>query len=184
MPRLYVANCTKQNQIVYFRLDFMPDGAVDPRAAMRMLPRSQPIPTGRQVCLGGDLEIKQIEEVVKQLNRYGMQGTVDLGRLPRARTVPYLFNIDVPCTVNQIKAVLAHNGGVLRKEGADRRQALAVVANASAEEHGAEAFEVSIETEDDAEMGDTIAEGFRIDVNAPPPAKRGPGRPRRRTAAA
>lgn len=168
MARLFVANCTRINKRVHYRLDF----SADP--ARRTAPKSQDIPAGRQVCLGGDLNIDQIQTIIGQLNRFGMVGTVDLGRLPR-RQCPYLFNIDKEVSAAQIKAVVAHNNGVLTNEGADRRRRLAIAANNAS--IGGNEFNYSIEQQDNEEQtGGRLEEGYRIDTTAPRP----PAAPRKR----
>lgn len=181
MPRLFIANCSKQNQVAYYRLDYSPDGNIDPRAAQRLLPRSIPIPKGRQVSL--DLAtLEQVKDVITQLTRMGMQGTVDLARLPN-KVVPYLFNIDKAVTADQIRHVLQHNDGMLVEDGAERRRLLAVAANEVAQSRS---FEMSVEQQEQSEAGERrIEEGFRIDTTAepPPPVARQRGRPRGRGAA-
>ena len=193
MSRLYVANTTKHNQQVFYRLDFAPDGGMDPRAAQRMNAKSEPIPKGRQKNLGGDLTMPQIEDIVRQLNVFGMVGEKEIARLPR-RQVPYVFNVDKVVSEKAIRTVLAHNDGVLVQEGKTRRAAMAIAANEIAEADG---FEVSIEQEEASEFGESlIAEGYAIDdavaaqdrekkisridaAAAVPVVKRGRGRPPR-----
>ena len=101
--KLYIANPTKQTQVVCYRLDYGNDGALKDTNRQFQPARQQEIPPGRQVQLGSDLHIKQIEDIVDQLKVYGLVGVVDVPRLRaadfdnlRAGIVPYVFNIDAP----------------------------------------------------------------------------------------
>ena len=92
--RLYIANPTRQTQVVCYRLDYNKRG--EPEELRRFQPaRQQDIPPGRQIPLGGDFHKSQIEDIVDQLSAYGLKGVVDVqnGRLGQ-RVVPYVYNID------------------------------------------------------------------------------------------
>ncbi len=198
--RMYVANPTRQNQVVCYRLDINRDGELKDMSRTFQPARQQDIPPGRQVQLGSDFHIKQIEDIVDQLTVYGMIGVVDLPRIPkpdlanlRGGVVPYIFNLDSPVPASAIRQVLAHNEAVLIEDGRDRRKKAAVassdivqhtVANQFAES-GIDAapsdkLAVSYEQEEQSERGERrIEEGYKVSAEAPIPPRRGPGRPRK-----
>ena len=182
MPKLYIANTLKQQQIIFYRMDFDADGG--PNALRRFQPAKQSpvIPKGRQMV--------QIDNIVAQLERVGLTAEKDIGRL--SGMVPYIWNIDQPVKADSIRAVLAHNAGVLMGQGRVRREAAAIAARASLEnaaqsdQISPSMYEASIETEDPGETDvGTVDEGYRV-VNkvedAPEPRRPTRGRPRRSAA--
>lgn len=189
MARLFVANCTAHNQIVTYRVDFVPEGQAV--SVARRAPRAQPIPSGRQVALGGDLNIGQIKEIVEQLNIFGMIGVVDLKGKQLPRFVPYLFDIDKAIPVALIKRVVAHNKGNQIVDGKARRTKAALAANDTlinklAEVNvevadGASPFTVGYEQLDVSENDEKpIGEGYQVVPTAGPQkgrGKRGGSRP-------
>jgi hypothetical protein len=167
MSKLYIANTLKQSQIVFYRMEFDSDGG--PNAMRRFQPAKQSpvIPKGRQIVLGGDLHLQQIENIVTQLTRVGLVAEKDVGRL--TGMVPYVFNVDRPVREETIRAVMAHNAGVLVGQGRARREAAAIAARASLEAEAQQAqiaptaYEASIETEDPGEVDvGTVEEGYRV----------------------
>jgi hypothetical protein len=189
MAKLYIANTLKQTQIIFYRMDIDPDGG--PNALRRFQPAKQSpaIPKGRQIVLGGDLELHQIDNIVTQLSRVGLVAEKDVGRL--SGSVPYIFNIDQPVRAESIRQVLAHNAGVLIGQGKTRREAAAIAARASLESQAQEAriepqlYEASIEQEEVSENDEkSIDEGYRVakTVSDVPEARRSRGRPRKAVA--
>lgn len=184
MARLFVANCTRQRQLLFYRLDFA-DDSPQRRAGQRIPPpKFQPVEAGRQQNVGGDLHMSQITEIVDQLNHYGMIGTVDLGQLKTRRFVPLIFSIDKPVPQKAIEAVVAHNNGAKSIEGHDRRQKAAVASNLALVDKIAEQpplYEVEVEqlTEDSAADASRIHEGFRVGAASGPSSPR--PKPRSRT---
>lgn len=182
MARLFVVNCTRQHKRIYYRVDFSPEGEAIPDRRY-LAPKSQECPAGRQVSLGGDLHVTAINDVIKQLRRYGAQDVKDMSRLPRA-TVPYLYSIDLMVPAKTIQQLLLHNRGVQIKIGEDRRRTLAIAASTVALDP--QDFSVSIEQETEQELTErsgakVIEEGFAVDKSAGPPPD---GRNRRRKNAA
>lgn len=186
--KLYVANCTPHHQRVYYRLDFTNSGEVDAGARFKM-PKSQDIRSGQQIIIGGDLHKTQIDDIVSQLNKFGMAGVSEIGRL--RTVVPYVFDIDKQISRKAIQSVVDHNRSIRSKEGFERRKKAAIAANDTLISRITEdqqlmetasedlpKFEVSYEQEDKPEgfEGEPIGEGFRI---APAPVARGRGRPRK-----
>jgi len=128
MSKLFVANATPQNWIIFYRLDFNDDGSPN----VRFTPAKQhPIPSGKQNAIGGDLHISQVESIVKQLSKYGAIGVTDVQR-QRVYT-PLVFNVDKPVPAVIIERVRALNMGVLAQEGAERRRKAAVANNQAIE---------------------------------------------------
>lgn len=184
--KLYVGNCTKQKQRIYYRLDFAPDGSQTQNPKFNP-PRHQDIPPGRQLPLGGELQIHQIEAIVSQLNTYGMVGASEVGQLKKY--APYVFDVDKPVSARVLQAVIDVNDRVKSEEGSQRRKKAAIAANQNlvaqiAEENFRVAqdnltmnekplFEVGIEQEEPGE-GPSIAEGFKIEY-PPAEASRHPG---------
>lgn len=185
MARLYVANPTRQDKDVHFRLTYR-----DGRMANFPMYKRQTIPKGKQVALGGDLDMAQIEDVVQQLSRYGMLGTIDLkGRFP-AKRIPLLFSVDRQIPRPVIEEVVAHNDGVLTDDGRARRRAAAVAANEALlrnlgdDTPAPPEMVVDMEQDEQTEAGEKrIEEGVRVLnrplADAPPPA-RAPKKPARR----
>ena len=192
MSKLYIANTLKQAQIVFYRMEFDSDGG--PNAMRRFQPAKQSptIPKGRQIVLGGDLALPQIENIVAQLTRVGLVAEKDINRL--AGLVPYLYNIDQPVRAESIRRVLDHNSGVLVGQGRVRREAAAIAASASLESEAQQAqisptlYEASIETEEPGENDvGTVDEGYRVEksITSIPEAKRpSPGKIKSRRGAA
>lgn len=194
MTKLYIANCTNQNQIVSWRLDFTADGSEIARTSFRQ-PRSQAIRAGSQLAIGGELpHLHAAEVIVQQLNHFGLRSADEAkyGRLGNAR-VPYIFNIDRPVSQDQIRATFAHNERVLIEEGRDRRKKAALAAGAqlikiaheTAEAVGASTGtgDLDVEIEQETFAGDEkpIEEGYRLraegdDRPAPPVKRRGRGK--------
>jgi hypothetical protein len=181
MAKLYVANTTNQRQIVMYRLDFNSQGEADPNDRFRAA-RSAVIEPGRQIVLGGDLHIRQIESIIDQLSRVGGLGINEVARPPGETTVAYLLSTEKPVSEHHIRSILAHNQGFLRAQGAERRAAAAVAANAAVEMHLQEPlpeFKLEIEQQapdpGDPDPGKLLEEGFTVKRPAdgsPPPAPR------------
>lgn len=128
MTALYIANPTKQTQIVCYRLDYNRKG--DEERLRQFQPaKQQEIQPGRQVLLGSkDFHMSQVEDIVQQLEPFGLIASKDVGRLPR-RKVNYLFNVDQPVPSDVMRQVTAHNAGVQIEEGRQRRANAAVATN-------------------------------------------------------
>lgn len=112
MPKMYVANCTQQNQIFSYRVKGSPS------------PRQQEIPIGGQIQLSGELSVEDIEYVVQQYGKYGFAAVNEIDR-----TRPFVgicFSLDKPISRDRIRQLLAHNEGVLVKLGKKIREEAAV----------------------------------------------------------
>jgi hypothetical protein len=195
MSRLYVANVTKQNCIVFYRLDYDRDGNPVGGTIFRP-PTQQQIPSGRQVPLGGDLHSNQIASIILQLQKYGL---VNEDELKRCRgKITWVANVDRPVSAESIRYANDHNDGLKMNEGALRRRKAAVaasslvqtaVAGQEAPQPPLQEFELSYEQEEQSEAGERrVEEGFRVpvaDSAAPggPPAETPRGGRRGRKAA-
>lgn len=166
--RLYIANVTRQEHIVCYRL-----GA---SAGQKFTPhKQQPIPAGRQVQVGGDFTMPQIDEIVHQLAPYGMIGVVDVPRLGK-NIAPLVYNIDRPVSTEVMRKVRGGNELVMIEDGSDRRRKAAVAANNLVQQAVAEEYaknnvdqeppdktEVTFEQLDQSEEGEKrIEEGYRV----------------------
>lgn len=178
MTSLFIANCTKQQQAIYYRLDFNSVGELDPRRQQQPAKRSPTIPPGRQITIGGELHITQITDIIEQLKPVGLASVADLNRL--SGVVPYLFSTGTAVPAHAIRAVLAHNAGVLLQQGKIRRENAAIAASQAVDTG---TFEVEIEQQDVSEAGEArIEEGFRIMQkveDVPDQVRRKAGRPRK-----
>lgn len=196
MSRLYIANVTKQIQVVCYRLDYGKDGELLDEVRRFRPASQQDIPPGRQVQIGSDFHINQITDIVDQLKRYGLVSVEDVknGRFGR-KVAPYVFNIDLPVPADVLRRVKAQNDQLHIDDGRARRQKAAVAtsdlvqntvahqfAEAGIDAEPSKQQSVAFEQEEQTEAGEkTIAEGYRIDKTAPvaPEPRRGPGRPRK-----
>ena len=208
MSRLYLANCTRQNHVVCYRLDYDNGGNLKDINRRFEPAKQQDIPAGRQVQIGSDFHIRQIEDIVDQLSTYGLIGVVDVGRHKandlknlRSGVVPYIFNIDKVVPADAIRTVMAYNANILIDDGRLRRQRAAVASNEMVQTAVAHQFldkgidatpsktlDVSFEQEEQTEAGEkTISEGYKVSPDAPrspPPApvRNKGGRPRKAAA--
>ena len=202
MARLYIANPTRQRQIVCYRLDFDNEG--NPKDTNRKFQphHQQEIEPGRQIQLGRDFHPNQISEIVEQLAVFGLIGEVDVPKLRaadfdnlRAGVVPFVFNIDRPVSSENMRKVMAHNANILIQDGRERRKKAAIASSATIQQTVENQFAaagfpdtpserqtIAFEQEEQSEAGEPrVEEGYKVDKNAPvkpKPPKRGPGRRR------
>jgi hypothetical protein len=167
MARLYVVNCTGQNRVVNYRLDYATDDAGN-IVRKGMVPyKSILIPARQQVPFGGDLHPLQIGEIVSQIEKHG---AVHVGEIKTAKAtgvVKMLWSQDKPVPRAILEDVVAHNMGRLTEQGAQRRRNLALAANA----HLNQVMDVPLQrldlefeaAEQDADMpSPDLEEGLRI----------------------
>lgn len=180
MPHLYIANTTRQRQIIYYRLDFNFEG--NPNAQNGKACPSVPIEPGKQMMITGDhLHMKQIESIVSQLSRYGLQGESDI-RAAKGKqrfVIPFVFNVGAVVSKKVIEDVLARNEALVGNQGQERRRLAAINVNHKVQTTVAESLlqnginpelgaltrpiEVEMEQMEQTEAGEkTIAEGYRI----------------------
>jgi hypothetical protein len=193
---LYVANCTPQNAILYYRTRFNDDGTAKDENRRFEAARQQPIPTGRQTVFGArQMHMQQAMEIIGQLSKHGMMDAEDVKR-SRNQKIPFVFNLNKPVPAEVMKAAIATNSSILTAEGQLRRKRAAVAVNdlvvqaaaAEAAKRGqdpekvaAPNTEVVFEQLEQSEAGErTIGEGYRVNPGAGTPAPARGGNRRRR----
>lgn len=173
---LYIANCTRQHQIVFYRLDFNADGM--PRSQDGVQPKHQALAPGKQAPIGGDLShISQANSIVDQLRPFGCAAVSEINRL--TKMTPYIFDVDKPVSAEAISKVFDHNQGILARNGAQLRESSAIAASEAIVD--SDKITIGIEQVSESEYGGPqVAEGFIVDKTAamPPPRNKG-GRPRK-----
>lgn len=193
MPTIHIANCTRQNRVIHFRLNFRQQLASGMSAFTPATRRD--IKPGQQVRIEAD-NIDSAQSIVEQLQVYGMIGVEEISRV--RHFVPLICNTGKAITVQQIRQVMGFNAGIRESEGRDRRRKAAVASNDAVLKAVAAdlsqqqipvpdntQFEVEFETASPLEEGETrVEEGYRLDENAPPPSKaQAPARPKRKRGA-
>ena len=130
MARLFVVNCTGQNRLVNYRLDFTVDDS-GRRTSEKLVPyKSQTVPARMQMPFGGDMHPMQIAEIVQQLER--TCGAVHVDQVRTAKkigVVKMIWSQDKQVSLAVLKDVVLHNMGLLSDQGAERRKTLALVAD-------------------------------------------------------
>jgi hypothetical protein len=186
MSRLYVANVSRKEHVICYRLDIDKEGQRKDSNRRFQGATQQNVPAGRQVLIGGDFHMSQIEHIVDQLSRYGMIGVVDV---PRIDNHPHelIFNIDKPVPAAVMERVRDHNSGVLVGQGRDLRRKAAVATNEAVQKVVAEQFamqgipadpvdkvDVTFEQMDQSDLGEKrIEEGYHVEpAPAAPRVKR------------
>lgn len=187
--KLYIANCTRQTMQLHYRLDFQNDGALDPRRQAQQA-KQQTIQAGKQDIIGGDLHLNQIQDIVDQLQKYGLRAVKEVPELkttvkrldPNSRSpVPMIFNVDRSVSLDTIKTVMAINANIQVDQGVERRRRAAVAvpdiiahrvneqfAQAGLDETATDNVQTAFEQLEQSEAGEkTIAEGYKVDKNAP-----------------
>lgn len=178
MGRMYIANVSRQKQIVTYRMDIDNTGAFSERLRQNAL-RYETIERGRQIAVSGDLHAEQIKTIVDQLSVYGLVAASDVPNRLRG-CVDLIFNLDAPVSKKVMEAVHDHNMGVKVGEGALRREHAAVAAHEVLAQRTGEtpqSFDVEFEQEEVSEMDEkSIAAGFHVvakpNENQTPPGRK------------
>lgn len=175
MTKLYVANCTRQNQEFHYRLDFnspdAPNVKVGPNA------KRMAIPPGRQAMVGGeDMFPNQVAMIVRQLEHYGARDVSDISRLDSV--APYVFSKDKMVSAAQIRAVMASNREMSVRRGKALRRKAAMAVNETVQRTVAEQLaQQGLDTTDEAKIEvefeqldkpedqeeRSLGEGYRLD---------------------
>jgi hypothetical protein len=168
--KLFIANCTRQQQGVYYRIPESPT------------PRHQMIDIGRQITVSGDLNTPQIDAIIGQLRKYGL---VHVDEIDKTKAFAGLcYSVDKPIKVDQIMRGVAHNDEVLDERGQQIRKEAAVAVNNALEQTlqgkaDVNKLDVSIEevAGKDGKSND-FAENLRVTREEAPtsPARGGGGR--------
>lgn len=179
MPDLYIANCTKQNREIHFRLDFNPPAGVQRDF---IPPTKRDVKPGQQVKIR-DISIDQAEIIRAQLEPYGLLSVKEVQSAGNA-VVPIIFNVDKAVKPDEIRIVMDHNDRVQIFKGRERRKKAAMSVNelvadavvkSLTEQHQPlpdeiGGLDVEFEQVDQSEAGERrIEEGYRVSQNAPGP---------------
>lgn len=125
MTDLYVANCTRQVQIVCFRHDFNERGQAKAFSA----PRQREIKPGQQERIARGEHIDTVTAITEQLGVFGMRPIAEVSRLTDKDYVPVVYNVDRAVPSRLIRDVMDHNNRVRMLQGAQLRKQAAVVSN-------------------------------------------------------
>ena len=182
LGKLWIANCTMQTRIFFYRLDFIEPGTVRNRKPSY---RQLEIASGSQGFI--EINVGNADEVVGQLCH---EGAIEAKELPRTPgLVPYVYSVDKKVPPSIIKDVHAHNTGLKIMEGRERRKLAAVgAAQAIAKFTGNEVPEIKVDMEQlDVSENDEerIEEGFQVKRRVGPgdrPVPPAKARTRRRAA--
>jgi hypothetical protein len=180
LPRLYVANCTKQGFIVQYVLDHLPNGDLKPPRPGGIMPTHQLIPPGRQLVIAGEVSMEQIESLVRQLSPFGALAEMEAKQArQRNGRIPLVWNTEQAVSAETIRLTDAHNQALLLDEGKQRRLAAAIIADEALNNQlgmVTPMFEVDYETES-VEFGDDelpyLEEGVRVERPGREAAARG-----------
>lgn len=177
MARLFVVNCTGQNRVVNYRLDYATDDMGNIVRKGHVPYKSVSVPARMQMQFGGELAPQQVSEIVGQLEE--TCGAVHLDQIRTAKAtgvVKMLWSQDKPVPRPILEDVVAHNMGLLTEQGAERRRNLALSANTHLNQlmdTPLPRLEMEFEAaEEDPDMvSPDLREGLRIN-NPTTPAKR------------
>ncbi len=161
--KFYVANCSKSNCVLNYRLPEVKN------------PLTQPVDSGHQIMLAKpDLNLIQIENFIDQMRAYGLYLAEEISNgINKNELIYWLGSIDKPMKVDTIQRAFAHNDEALRQQGVAFRKAASIAAHKRIDEyspHAAGTMEITIQEESEKNSGPTgeplTAEGYRIDRGA------------------
>lgn len=134
--RLFAANVSLHAQTIYYRGR---DGQI----------LRHDIALGAQNVMQNDsLEEGDANDIISQLERYGMLRVEDAEKFDKDKKVTVIFNTDSPVPQKLIERHFARNRGLLTDEGDERRYEMAVANMASVsdiQKGAAPTFELSVE---------------------------------------
>ena len=161
--KLYIANCTHQTQQLNYRVVEAPGRGYS----------TQNIAMGRQEQIASDMNMEQVNYVVKQLEHYGLRSVAQTDG--SREYVPLIFSIDRPVPAKLMQEMLAFNSTVLKERGNKLRRDAAIATSHGMREFSpaaAETVSMSVEEEKQGTMDhggeQPLAEGFRMsrEINA------------------
>lgn len=161
MAILYVANATKHNQIIVYRL---PESTAPIRRNMT---------PGEQIAIK-DLSTADVEAIIRQNVVYGW---MDAGAIDHAKPfVGIIYSTDKQITANKIMATMEHNLDVLTARGRDNRKLAAVATNDTLQRAfdasnvaDLQSMSMSIEEQGTKTHDAEISEHFTVDRHAEAP---------------
>jgi hypothetical protein len=178
--RLFIANVTRQRQVVNFRLDFINEGNAAQRSSGAKQITLEP---GQQGTIGGDLDPNQAQLLMDQLSVYGGIGVEEINRLPKFR-LAYILSYGKAIPTRIIQMVHEHNNNLLTVDGDVRRRNAAIAAHPLVEQQidglkrlDIEMLEVPPEAGEADPLGKPLDFGAHLERNAretnqPPPKAR------------
>lgn len=149
--RLFVANPTRQRQVLFYRPFIEPPGAV-----RSFRPASQiEIQPGKQVPIPHDFASTEAADVVVgQISKHGAVAEKEVKGCKRY--IRYVWNVGQPVGLSALRTAVALNKGIKTEEGKDRRMRAAVGVSETVQRVVAEQF---------AEVGQgEVAPTDKIDV--------------------
>lgn len=173
MPDLYLANPTRQQRKVYYRLDMNAEGV----RMDKQPPKHVDIAPGRQARLRLE-HVSQVGAIIQQLAKVGARAASERNRLGTA-TVPIVFSTDKAVPVEVISAVHVHNRLINHVRAQKHRQAIALASSQQVQDAvdatmskfnidgrvDLKLFEAEIEMSDDGGAnveGKAVGEGLRV----------------------
>lgn len=192
--RLHIANVTKQNQTVCYRIDRDKEGFLI-ESSGRHDYKQFLIPRGKQGSIEGTEA--QMKAVIEQLGRVGavMLDDARAGRWPHRKQVPYVLSLDKTVPASVMQDIYDVNMGNLSKEGLVRRRKAAIEASktvddviaATNEQTGADFKEPGLFQSGVEQLGgeettgkDRLVEHFDVNENNELPANQKNKRPPRK----
>jgi hypothetical protein len=161
--KLYIANCTDQMQVVNVR----------PPKSKKVF--TQTIDIGRQVIFAAqELDGEAITLVTEFLAIYGARSYADFEHArEQGLTIPLLWSTDQPVPHETHMRVVKWNRGVLFGRGKKLREEAAIATSVGMRNmapNAADTLWMSVQEEKPGTMpdSDTLNEGVRMDVTAPP----------------
>jgi len=160
VTKLYVANCSQQNQSVNYRL------------IESIGVKQQTIEIGQQIILGGrDITDIQIDGIIEQLDPYGFFRADTIGK--QHHYAGLVYSLDKPVSIDLMSRVIQRNREILIHKGREiRKEAAVAVNNALGDDHTGPApdmLEMSVQEEKRGTGADSstdpMNEGVRVTKN-------------------
>ena len=122
MPKLYIANTTKQRREFYYH-PYSNTPMLSPQPHRRLI-----LEPGRQEALPGDYPMDWISKLIERESRYGWLASSEVSRR-NSRTAQIVWNIDRPVSESLISAIIEQNDAVLDDEAMQEQRRVAVAAS-------------------------------------------------------
>lgn len=141
--RMFVANASRHIQNFQYRVPENPQV------------RQQNIPIGGQIQISGDINIKDVEAIIKQHEKYGLISVDEIASTTKLASLCY--QLDKPIHPSKIEHLSNRNIGVLQDRGHEQRKNAAIVLatqlGAGMKEQGMDMESVEVKlTEDDGHL--------------------------------
>lgn len=170
MPKLFIANTSKQNHHFAFRLPEWQG------------PKFDMIQVGGQiaVCSGQDLSQDQVDFIIKSHVPYGLRSVTEAAK--EKDFVGLCYSIGKPVTLDSFGKVFEHNEDAMKERAAERRQETVAAVAESLRNTGAPMQRAEVEIIEETRGGATpsISEGVEIVAPGVEPRHKGPMAERRK----